>query len=179
MAWIPNSVSSQGVVTLQTMRSPGSPEICDATPGRSCLRGHRRCWRRTDRRNRHHRPLLVGRAGGDGREYQSKLVDMGSHQPASAFLCECAACLAGRGGFKGSARYEGARWSSLASGALALDGALAAVDCTVEDTIIRHSHALILGSVRYVVSGAPGPALIYHHGAYGSSRVPASIVRFE
>ena len=73
---------------------------------------------------------------------------------------------AGRGGLKGSARYEGASWSSHATGALALEGALAAVDCTVEDTIIRHSHALILGSVRHVVSGEPGPALIYHHGAY-------------
>ena len=30
-------------------------------------------------------------------------------------------------------------------------------------------HALILDSVRQVVSGEPGPALIYHHGAYGSS----------
>ncbi|MER9074200.1 flavin reductase family protein [Mesorhizobium sp. M0904] len=76
---------------------------------------------------------------------------------------------AGRGGLKGSARYDGAGWSSLATGALALDGALAAVDCTVQDTIVRHSHALILGSVRHVVSGEPGPALIYHHGTYGSS----------
>lgn len=76
---------------------------------------------------------------------------------------------AGRGGLKGSARYEGSRWSPLATGALALENALAAVDCTVEDTIIRHSHALILGRVRHVVSGVPGPALIYHHGAYGSS----------
>ncbi|WJI66144.1 flavin reductase family protein [Mesorhizobium sp. C416B] len=74
---------------------------------------------------------------------------------------------AGRGGLKGQARYEGARWSTLASGALALEGALAEVDCTVEDTIVRHSHALILGSVRHVVSGEPSPAPIYHHGAYG------------
>ncbi|RWB98722.1 MAG: flavin reductase [Mesorhizobium sp.] len=76
---------------------------------------------------------------------------------------------AGRGGLKGVKRYEGARWLSLATGALALDGALAAVDCAVEDMIVRHSHALILGSVRYVAGGEPGPALIYHHGAYGSS----------
>ncbi|MER8976305.1 flavin reductase family protein [Mesorhizobium sp. M0800] len=67
---------------------------------------------------------------------------------------------AGRGGLKGSARYEGARWFSLVTGALALDEALASVDCTVEDTVIRHSHALILGSIRHVVSGEPGPALI-------------------
>ncbi|TIS35878.1 flavin reductase family protein [Mesorhizobium sp.] len=76
---------------------------------------------------------------------------------------------AGRGGSKGVERYNGARWLSLATGASALDGALAAVDCAVEDIIVRHSHALILGSVRHVVSGEPGPALIYHHGAYGSS----------
>src|SRR6266567_3614890 len=39
----------------------------------------------------------------------------------------------GRGGLKGPARYAGARWSGLATSALALDGALAAVDGTVED----------------------------------------------
>ncbi|UVC15170.1 flavin reductase family protein [Mesorhizobium onobrychidis] len=76
---------------------------------------------------------------------------------------------AGRDGLAGVERYEGARWLRLATGALALDGALAAVDCAVEDMIVRHSHALILGSVRYVASGEPGPALIYHQGAYGSS----------
>lgn len=63
---------------------------------------------------------------------------------------------AGRGGLKGSARYEGASWSALATGALALE-------------VVRDSHALVLGSVRDVVSGEPGLALIYHHGAYGSS----------
>ncbi|WP_353682854.1 flavin reductase family protein [Mesorhizobium sp.] len=57
----------------------------------------------------------------------------------------------------------------MATGALVLQDALAAVDCTVEDTIVRHSHVVVLGSVRHVVSGEPGPALIYHHGAYGSS----------
>ncbi|CAN7358289.1 flavin reductase [Mesorhizobium amorphae] len=61
-----------------------------------------------------------------------------------------------------------AAWSALATGALALEGALAAVDCTVENTIIRHSHALILGSRRHVMSGEPDPALICHNGAYGS-----------
>lgn len=70
---------------------------------------------------------------------------------------------AGRGALKGSA------WSALATGALVLEDALAAVDCMVEDTIVRHSQALVLGSVRHVVSGVPGPALIDHHGAYGSS----------
>lgn len=99
---------------------------------------------------------------------------MGSHSHfcvnvLRADQIEIADRFAGRGGVKGSARYEGARWSSHATGALALEGALTEVDCTVEDTIVRHSHALILGSFRHVVSREPGPALIYHHGAYGSS----------
>ncbi|MBZ9772361.1 flavin reductase family protein [Mesorhizobium sp. CO1-1-8] len=75
----------------------------------------------------------------------------------------------GRNGLKGSSRYEGARWFSLVTGALALDGVLAAVDCKVEDIVVRHSHALILGRVEQAVIGQPGPALLYHQGTYGSS----------
>ncbi|MBX3569251.1 MAG: flavin reductase family protein [Rhizobiaceae bacterium] len=73
---------------------------------------------------------------------------------------------AGRGGLKGRARYEGARWEVLETGALALDGALASIDCAVEDIILRHSHALILGRVMAVVLGDPGSGLVYRDGAY-------------
>lgn len=73
---------------------------------------------------------------------------------------------AGRGGLKGAARYEGARWSVLETGALALNGALASIDCDVDHILQRHSHALIFGAVRAVVTGG-GPALVYSHGTYG------------
>lgn len=74
---------------------------------------------------------------------------------------------AGRGGLKGAARYEGADWTVLETGALALDGALASIDCTVDHIVERHSHALIFGTVRAVVTGK-GQALVYSHGSYGA-----------
>ena len=77
----------------------------------------------------------------------------------------------GIGGVKGAARYEGENWSTLSSGALALDGALANIDCEVEELIDRHSHGLFLGRVLQVrLSPTPSPQLIYQHGTYGAYR---------
>lgn len=74
---------------------------------------------------------------------------------------------AGFGGLKGDARYDGAHWGTLASGASVLQGALAAIDCEVEEIIERHSHAIILGRVLAIATGAGEPVL-YHGGRYGS-----------
>ncbi|MBL0372491.1 flavin reductase family protein [Rhizobium sp. KVB221] len=73
---------------------------------------------------------------------------------------------AGIGGIKGTQRYEGARWTTMASGAPVLSEALAAIDCEVEEIIERHSHAIILGRAVAVVSSA-GSSLIYGNGRYG------------
>lgn len=72
---------------------------------------------------------------------------------------------AGVGGVKGAQRYEGAEWTTLETGAGVLRGALASIDCVVEHVLIRHSHALVFGAVRAVVT-APGPALVYRNGSY-------------
>jgi flavin reductase (DIM6/NTAB) family NADH-FMN oxidoreductase RutF len=75
----------------------------------------------------------------------------------------------GFGGIKGAGRYEGENWSELESGALALDGALANVDCIVEELIERHSHGLFIGRVVNVrISTLPQSQLIYKNGKYGS-----------
>lgn len=80
---------------------------------------------------------------------------------------------AGRGGLKGAERYDGAEWSTLATGAAVLRGALASVDCVVEDVVRRHSHALIFGAVRAVVTATSGgSALVYSHGRYGTYPTP-------
>jgi flavin reductase (DIM6/NTAB) family NADH-FMN oxidoreductase RutF len=79
---------------------------------------------------------------------------------------EIASRFAGVGGVKGVARYEGADWTVLASGAPVLTNALAAIDCEVEEIIERHSHAIILGRAVAVLSGS-GRSLIYHNGGYG------------
>jgi flavin reductase (DIM6/NTAB) family NADH-FMN oxidoreductase RutF len=72
----------------------------------------------------------------------------------------------GRDGVKGADRYEGARWRRFATGAFGLEDALAVIDCAVEEIIERHSHGIIIGSVRAIHVGAGGEALVYGHGRY-------------
>jgi len=74
---------------------------------------------------------------------------------------------AGRGRVKGAARYSGATWSPLATGALALDDALAAIDCEAEEFIERHTHFIVVGAVRALQVGEGRP-LIYGQGDYGA-----------
>lgn len=72
---------------------------------------------------------------------------------------------AGLGGVKGAARYEEADWRPHATGALALEGALASIDCEVEELIERHSHVIAIGAVRGVRIGG-GEPLVYTRGRY-------------
>ena len=82
---------------------------------------------------------------------------------------DVAARFAGRGGLKGQARYESAEWGAMGSGALGLVGALAIIDCDVEDIIERHSHAIVLGAVREVRGHlGDGAGLVYGYGRFGS-----------
>ena len=72
---------------------------------------------------------------------------------------------AGRGGIKGAARYDGSTWATLRTGAGVLEGAIASIDCEVEEVVKRHSHALVFGAVRAVVTRV-GPGLLYRNGRY-------------
>ncbi len=72
----------------------------------------------------------------------------------------------GFGGIKGAARYEGAGWTQLLSGAPVLEEALANIDCEVDHILERHSHAIILGRVLSVRTGT-GQPLVYNNGRYG------------
>ena len=76
---------------------------------------------------------------------------------------------AGIDGVKGTARYEGADWVTMGSGASGLAGALAVIDCQVEEIIERHGHGIVLGAVRDVRGDlGDGNALVYGHGRFGS-----------
>jgi len=72
---------------------------------------------------------------------------------------------AGVGGIKGAARYDGADWRPGSTGALALEGALATIDCELEETIERHSHVILIGAVR-AISARPGDPLVYNRSRY-------------
>jgi len=72
----------------------------------------------------------------------------------------------GKGGLKGAERFAGAEWAARASGAPLLVGALAAIDCEVEEIIERHSHGIVIGRVREVLLAPADSALAYWHGDY-------------
>ena len=72
----------------------------------------------------------------------------------------------GKGGLKGAARFARAEWVTRASGVPLLVGALAAIDCEVEDIIERHSHAIVIGRVLDLQLSARTAALAYWQGQY-------------
>ena len=72
----------------------------------------------------------------------------------------------GKGGLKGAARFTGAAWTTRVSGVPLLVGALAAIDCEVEDVVERHSHAIVIGRVLDVAVSARTAVLAYWQGRY-------------
>jgi len=78
---------------------------------------------------------------------------------------------AGRLGTSGPDRYEGSEWFRLDTGALALHGALASIDCWLDEVLERHSHAIVLGTVSAIVVDAALP-LTYRLGEYRSFERP-------
>jgi flavin reductase (DIM6/NTAB) family NADH-FMN oxidoreductase RutF len=72
----------------------------------------------------------------------------------------------GKDGLKGAARFAGAQWITRASGVPLLVGALAAIDCEVEDIVERHSHAIVIGRVLDIQASTRTAALAYWQGQY-------------
>jgi flavin reductase (DIM6/NTAB) family NADH-FMN oxidoreductase RutF len=72
----------------------------------------------------------------------------------------------GKGGLKGAERFAGAEWTTRASGAPLLVGALAAIDCEVEEIVERHSHAIVIGRVLDLQLSTRTAALAYWQGQY-------------
>lgn len=72
----------------------------------------------------------------------------------------------GKDGIKGAARFDGAEWAVGITGAPLLVDALAAIDCEVEEIIERHSHAIVIGRVRFIRAAAEQDALAYFAGRY-------------
>jgi len=72
----------------------------------------------------------------------------------------------GRDGSKGAERFAGAEWTTRASGVPLLVGALAAIECEVEDIVERHSHAIVIGRARDIKLSSRTAALAYWQGQY-------------
>jgi flavin reductase (DIM6/NTAB) family NADH-FMN oxidoreductase RutF len=79
---------------------------------------------------------------------------------------QVAHAFAGYGGRDGVRRYEDAEWSVLETGALALHGALTAIDCTLDEAVHMHSHAILIGRVKAITLRADVEPLLYWKGAF-------------
>jgi flavin reductase (DIM6/NTAB) family NADH-FMN oxidoreductase RutF len=79
---------------------------------------------------------------------------------------EVAERFTGKDGLKGAERFAGVEWITGASGVPLLAGALAAIDCEVEDIVERHSHAIVIGRVRDMRLSSRTAALAYWQGQY-------------
>jgi flavin reductase (DIM6/NTAB) family NADH-FMN oxidoreductase RutF len=73
---------------------------------------------------------------------------------------------AGRTGLKGAARFPGADWMTLVTGAPLLSDALAALDCVVEEVLERHTHAIVIGRVVAVRRAADASTLLHWRGRF-------------
>ncbi len=74
---------------------------------------------------------------------------------------ELAERFAGLGGFQGPRRFGIGDWAPLVTGAPALADGLAAVDCTVEEILERHTHAILIGAVEAVRIPGADEALLH------------------
>jgi flavin reductase (DIM6/NTAB) family NADH-FMN oxidoreductase RutF len=72
----------------------------------------------------------------------------------------------GKDGLKGAGRFGGAEWTTRASGVPLLAGALAAIECEVEEIVERHSHAILIGRVLDLQVSSRTAALAYWQGQY-------------
>ena len=73
---------------------------------------------------------------------------------------------AGFGNIKGGERYMGAEWITLTSGTQVLKDALVSIDCTVEETLDRHDHAIVLGKVESIRVCDKGKPLLWFQSRY-------------
>ncbi|WP_315778074.1 MULTISPECIES: flavin reductase family protein [unclassified Bradyrhizobium] len=83
----------------------------------------------------------------------------------------------GKGGLRGAERFAGAEWRKHVTGVPLLVGALAALDCEVEEIIERHSHGIVIGRVVHVEVAPQAAALAYWHGGYVHVDRDADIAR--
>ena len=84
----------------------------------------------------------------------------------SADQLDIAERFTGKNGLKGADRFAGAEWITRVSGVPLLVGALAAIDCEVEDIVERHSHAIVIGRALDMRISSRTAALAYWQGQY-------------
>ena len=72
----------------------------------------------------------------------------------------------GKSDLKGADRFEAGRWNALTTGAPVFAGAVAAIDCILEETIERHGTVIALGRVVDLLTAGDAVPLVYFRGGY-------------
>ena len=63
-------------------------------------------------------------------------------------------------------RFKYGKWIELVTGAPVLEEALAGFDCTVEEMLVAHTHAVIIGEVKDVIVNSGKKPLLYSNRAF-------------
>jgi flavin reductase len=63
-------------------------------------------------------------------------------------------------------RFAGASWSTLATGAPALDGALVSIDCRIRSVSDGNSHDILICEVEAIRQNDDGQGLVYFNRRY-------------
>ncbi|WP_426959894.1 flavin reductase [Muricoccus radiodurans] len=79
---------------------------------------------------------------------------------------------AGRTGADLADRFATADWHTLATGAPALSGAVAAMDCVVEEVLEKGTHSVLFARVSAIRLGEPRSALIWFSREYHPVGLP-------
>jgi flavin reductase (DIM6/NTAB) family NADH-FMN oxidoreductase RutF len=84
---------------------------------------------------------------------------------------------AAKGGLKGDSPFAAGTWTVGESGAPVLTGALATIECALEEVIKRHTHAILIGRVIRTATLPRKPALSYWQGCYVAIDRDENLVR--
>lgn len=79
---------------------------------------------------------------------------------------DVAGVFAGQTGLKGDARFDDARWLTLATGAPVLKGAIASLDCRLHETVSAATHTVIIGAVADGCFRSDSQPLLYFRGDF-------------
>lgn len=74
---------------------------------------------------------------------------------------------------EGSDRFTLFEWSTLATGAPAIKGAIATFDCVIDQAIPAETHMILIGRVVAVRAAADAAPLVYFDGNYRGLAAPA------
>lgn len=75
---------------------------------------------------------------------------------------------AGMLGEPGDNPFKATDWDVSGHGIPMLRGALASFECVVEEMLVTHTHAVLIGEVKEVVTSEPESPLLYMNGAFGA-----------